>query len=54
VAALFEYTLTRTGPLPVLIEWDNNVPGLDILLDEASKVDRLLSATGRAVLRRAS
>lgn len=54
VAALFEYTLTRTGPLPVLIEWDNNVPSLDILLDEASKVDRLLSATGRAVLRRAS
>lgn len=54
VAALFEHTLTRTGPLPVLIEWDNNVPSLDILLDEAAKVDRLLNATGEDALRRAS
>lgn len=45
VLALLEWTLIRTGPVPVLLERDNDVPPLDILLDE---LDAL-----RAVYRRA-
>ena len=32
---LFGYTISRTGPLPVLIERDDNVPALQELVDEA-------------------
>lgn len=42
VFALYSYTIARTGPLPTLIEWDNDVPGLDVLLDEARLVDAVL------------
>lgn len=45
VLELLEWTLVRTGPVPVLLERDNDVPPLDILLDE---LDAL-----RAVYRRA-
>ncbi|MDE1147017.1 MAG: DUF692 domain-containing protein [Azospirillaceae bacterium] len=34
--------LARTGPLPVLVEWDRDVPPLDVLLAEAAKADALL------------
>ena len=32
---LFDYTISRTGPLPTLIERDDNVPPLQELVDEA-------------------
>jgi uncharacterized protein len=32
---LFAYTIVQTGPLPVLIERDDNVPALQELVDEA-------------------
>lgn len=44
VWALYRHTIARTGPLPTLIEWDNDVPPLPVLLDEAAKADRLLRA----------
>lgn len=31
---LFEYTLKRIGPVWTLLEWDNNIPSLDVLLRE--------------------
>lgn len=34
VYELFEYTLEKTGPVPVLLERDNNIPPLDELLAE--------------------
>lgn len=34
VYALLDYTLTKIGPVPVLLERDNNVPPLDELLAE--------------------
>jgi uncharacterized protein len=34
VYALFEYTLEKVGPVWTLLEWDNNIPSLDILLRE--------------------
>jgi uncharacterized protein (UPF0276 family) len=41
---LLQVALGRTGPLPVLVEWDTAVPELPVLLAEAEKADRLLDA----------
>lgn len=38
VYELLEYTLRRTGPRPVLLERDNNVPSLNDLLDEVRRL----------------
>lgn len=37
VWALYEAALRRFGQLPTLIEWDTDIPALDVLLDEAGK-----------------
>ena len=39
---LYSTTLQRTGRIPTLIEWDNDVPSLDVLVDEAAKADTIL------------
>jgi uncharacterized protein (UPF0276 family) len=44
VWALFEATIARTGPLPTLIEWDADIPALDVLLGEAARADAILAA----------
>ena len=36
VWTLFEEACRRFGPKPTLIEWDTDLPSLDVLLDEAS------------------
>ena len=36
-----DYTLAKSGPKPILIEWDNDVPDWPILAAEA---DRALAA----------
>ncbi len=43
VWALLDYTLVRTGPKPLLIEWDNDVPEWGMLADEATRAARALS-----------
>jgi len=43
VWALYEHTLAKTGPLPSLVEWDNDVPEWDILAAEAKKAERFLA-----------
>ncbi len=53
VFAVFEHTLRRTGPQPVLVEWDNDVPDFDTLLDEAARVDAAIAAA-EPQMRRAS
>ncbi len=40
--------LARTGPRPLLIEWDKNLPPLEKLLDEAGRASRLLSGLREA------
>jgi len=35
---LYKKTIAKTGKKPTLIEWDTNIPKLNILLDEAKKV----------------
>lgn len=40
---LYGRFLDRIGVVPTLIEWDNQVPQLRVLLEEASRADRLLA-----------
>jgi uncharacterized protein (UPF0276 family) len=44
VWALYERALQRFGPVPTLIEWDNDVPALATLVDEARAADTRLRA----------
>ncbi|MEZ4268924.1 MAG: DUF692 domain-containing protein [Myxococcota bacterium] len=46
VLDLYAYTLERTGPVSTLLEWDNDIPPLEVLLAENDKV----RAVGRQVL----
>jgi uncharacterized protein (UPF0276 family) len=46
---LLEAALARTGPVPVLVEWDTDIPELSVLLAEAETAD---AAIGRAAPRR--
>lgn len=39
---LYRYTLERTGPLPSLVEWDNEVPDWPVLAAEAAIADRIM------------
>ncbi|MBZ9790250.1 DUF692 domain-containing protein [Rhizobium sp. 3T7] len=43
VVALYEHTLARSGPLPTLIEWDNDVPDFATLQAEAARADQMLA-----------
>jgi uncharacterized protein (UPF0276 family) len=45
---LYAQALSRFGPLPTLIEWDNDIPALDVLVAEAHKAGRMLAATEEA------
>ncbi len=49
VWALLRATLQRIGDRPTLIEWDTDVPELDVLLDEAARADRERRAIGLEV-----
>jgi uncharacterized protein (UPF0276 family) len=41
---LYEAALQRFGPVPTLIEWDTDVPALDVLLGEAAKAQALMDS----------
>lgn len=45
VWTLYERALAHTGPMPTLIEWDNDVPAWPLLLVEAQRADRVLAAS---------
>lgn len=47
---LYQYALKRSGPIPTLIEWDNDVPTLEILLAEATRAEQILSETQSMVM----
>lgn len=40
VWAVYRHAVARLGALPTLIEWDTDVPALDVLLDEAAQAAR--------------
>ncbi len=43
---LYERALQRFGRVPTLIEWDTDVPALDILIDESARARRRHEAAG--------
>ena len=42
VWSLFGEIVRRYGPRPTLVEWDTDLPSLDVLLDEARRAGRAL------------
>jgi len=40
---LFEHALERTGPVPTLVEWDNDIPAFPVLMNEGRKADGALA-----------
>ena len=49
VWALFSDVIRQLPDVPVLIEWDNDIPALDILLDEAAQAERIRTARNTEV-----
>ncbi|MBY0511640.1 MAG: DUF692 domain-containing protein [Rhodospirillaceae bacterium] len=47
VWSLYEHALQRFGATPTLIEWDTNVPALDVLMAEAAKAEKKLQRVWR-------
>lgn len=45
---LFGDIVRRYGPRPTLVEWDTDIPALDVLLDEARKAGRALGIEASA------
>lgn len=43
---LYEIVISQAGPLPTLVEWDNDVPEWPVLRHEAQLVDRILDRLG--------
>ena len=41
---LYAEALALFGPVPTLIEWDQDIPELEVLLDEAAHAEKLLDA----------
>jgi hypothetical protein len=38
---LYRHAIARFGPVPTLIEWDTEIPELDVLLDEANRARQI-------------
>jgi len=51
VWALYRQALARFGPVPTLIEWDTDVPPLDVLLGEANYAGALLASAAQEACR---
>ena len=43
VWSLYERAVERYGALPTLVEWDTDIPALGVLLEEATKAERLMA-----------
>jgi len=44
VWSLLDYTLARSGPKPVLVEWDNDVPDWPVLRGQAARITTALDS----------
>ncbi|MEO8103101.1 MAG: DUF692 domain-containing protein [Betaproteobacteria bacterium] len=53
VWALYRRALARFGQVPTLVEWDTDIPALEVLLAEADKASRILATHGTEVSRAA-
>ena len=45
--SLYRYVLERTGPVSTLIEWDQDIPSLEAVLDEADRARAVLGEVAR-------
>jgi uncharacterized protein (UPF0276 family) len=45
VWALYDHTISSTGPIPTLVEWDNDVPEWPVLFAELGRADAVLAAS---------
>lgn len=43
VWSLYQAAVARFGAVPVLIEWDSNLPALDVLLGEAERAEHIMA-----------
>ena len=50
VWALYEHALRRFGAVPTLVEWDTDVPPLEVLLDEAQRAVRTMGRVAEEVI----
>jgi uncharacterized protein (UPF0276 family) len=46
---LYRAAIERLGPRPTLIEWDTDLPPLEVLLDEARQADEIMETTHAVV-----
>lgn len=44
VWALYKKAIQRFGPIPTLIEWDSDLPTLEVLLNEAGRAEQILQS----------
>ena len=44
---LYQHAVSRLGPMPTLIEWDNDVPALPVLLQEAVRAERCMAQASK-------
>jgi uncharacterized protein len=51
VWALYRAAIERYGPKPTLLEWDTDIPALDVLLDEAAQAEAILDEYRYAIAR---
>jgi hypothetical protein len=47
VWSLFGAALDLFGPVPTLIEWDTDIPPVEVLLEEAARAEALIAASRR-------
>jgi hypothetical protein len=43
---IYRHAVNRFGPVPTLIEWDTDIPALDVLLDEAACARTVMCSAG--------
>lgn len=51
VWALFAHVIERAGPLPTLVEWDNDLPDWPVLAAEAARAEAILAQGGIGLAR---
>ena len=42
---LYQIAMKKFGPVPTLIEWDNDLPEFDLLMEEANKAQAIIDST---------
>jgi uncharacterized protein (UPF0276 family) len=47
VWAVYRHAMQRLGPRPTLVEWDTELPALDVLLEEAARADAVCAGVLR-------